>query len=111
MSKSKREAAQADGTADAALETETGGSALIDDGSALIDDIATLPRVGEIGVQTRVMRAETEPPAKETPKANIGWRLKPFVPRVKKKMVTMSDLGMTGQVAGGQKPARRKKPE
>ena len=78
--------------------------------SDLIDDITTLPRVGEISVTTRVMRTEVAPTVEAKP-ANIQWRLKPYTPRVKKQMVTMSDLGMTGSTRGGVQASRRKRSE
>ena len=81
-----------------------------DQESDLIDGITSLPRVGEISVQTRVMRTEPEPEV-EVKAANIQWRLKPYTPRVKTQMVTMSDLGMTGSARGGVQPSRRKRPE
>ncbi len=78
--------------------------------SDLIDGITSLPRVGQISVTTRVMRTEAEPVVEVKP-ANIQWRLKPYTPRVKKQMVTMSDLGMTGSTRGGVQASRRKRPE
>lgn len=72
----------------------------------IIDGLTTLPRVGQIEVQTTMMRTEAVEEVTEAPKANIEWRLKPFVPKVKKQMVTMSDLGMTGGARGGVSASR-----
>lgn len=84
-----------------------------DDGDATelsaLDDVETLPRVGRVAVETRVKRIDP-PKEVDAPKANIAWRLKPFAPKTKKQMVTMSDIGMGGTARGGSEAARRKRP-
>ena len=74
----------------------------------LIDGIATLPRVTSI--ELRASPKRVEPPREvHGQKANIQFELKPFSPKPRKAMVTMSDLGMGGRARGDTQPARNKR--
>lgn len=75
-----------------------------------LDDVQTIPRVEELG-----WSVIPKPPAVErkveVKKAAIGWSLRPWSPKPKKSMVTMSDLGLNAKARGGKKPARRPRRE
>lgn len=73
-----------------------------------VADLPGLPRVEEIGW---VVRPKPQVVEKKTipPKAVVAFTLRPFTPRPKTAMVTMSDLGMGGTARGETKPARNKR--
>ncbi|MEY3013255.1 MAG: hypothetical protein RIT45_1990 [Pseudomonadota bacterium] len=75
-----------------------------------LSEIPTLPRVASVEVVTRTTRVD---PPKEIkgPKPDVGLVLKPFVPKPKRQMVTMSDMSMSGRPRGGVTAGRnRRKP-
>jgi hypothetical protein len=90
-----------DGSQGAASDAETSED-------RLLDQVKSLPRVESISISMRPTQVK---PKKEAPaiKANVGLELKPFVPRAKKRMVTMSDMSMSGRPRGGEGGARRKR--
>lgn len=73
-----------------------------------MDEIEPLPRVQELG-WTLIPKPPAMPREVEIKKAAIGWSLRPWSPRAKKSMVTMSDVGLDARARGGKTPARRKK--
>ncbi len=83
----------------------------VDDGEEGADpvaNVASLPRVQEIGWTVIPKSPEvekTQPVKKEV----VAFKLRPFTPKSKKTMVTMSDLNMGGTARGDSKPARNKK--
>ena len=73
-----------------------------------IDQMKTLPRVEAVQTLLQVHHHE-KPERAELPKGNIGFVLKPFTPKPRKSMVTMSDLGTDAQPMGGDAARRPKK--
>ena len=67
-----------------------------------------LPRVAEIGWVVRPKPPAVVKPTKPA-KAVVSFTLRPFTPRSKQAMVTMSDLSMNGSARGGSPPARNKR--
>lgn len=87
-------------------ESEELAAASDDDREAdLLAEIGTLPRVASVEVRARTTHVD---PPKDVrgPKANIELTLKPFSPRSKRQMVTMSDMAMNGRPRGGVAPGR-----
>ncbi len=75
-----------------------------------LSEIPTLPRVASVSVVTKTTRVD---PPKEVkgPKPDVGLVLKPFSPKPKRQMVTMSDMAMSGRPRGGVSASRnRRKP-
>lgn len=78
-----------------------------DDAPDAVSRIQSLPRVQEIGWIVRPVskKPEKKPKPRSAP---VAMDLRPFTPKPKKTMVTMSDLGMGGTARTGT-PARNKR--
>ena len=81
---------------------------MADEEQDALEDVQSIPRVEEMG-WTVIPKPPAVKREVEVKKAAIDLSLRPWTPKPKKSMVTMSDLGMDAKARGGKKPARRKK--
>ncbi len=75
-----------------------------------LDDIESIPTVQEMG-WTVIPKPPPVERKVETQKAAIGWSLRPWSPKPKKSMVTMSDIGMGAKARGGTPARNKRKPK
>ncbi|HAN31191.1 MAG TPA: hypothetical protein DCQ06_06290 [Myxococcales bacterium] len=87
--------------------TEDASSADLDIDPSPIDEIKSLSRVVDISVSLDVYE-HTAPERKKLPQGNVQLVFKPFTPRRRRNMATMSDLGSDARPMGGE-AARRPK--
>ncbi len=89
-------------------KTDKKAEEMDEEGADPVANVASLPTVQEIGwtVTPYPPKVSKKP---ELKKEVVEFRLRPYTPKSKSVMVTMSDLNMSGSARGAAKPARNKR--